>query len=748
MSDHERPEIYQQIEQAQDFSDLLVVKAGIEKSSDLLLAEFEEKILDKVLELLSDQREHHFCSSAEFSFLIAGLDSKLSTKYRHALTLATNAGMSNFQAFNRTWEKFLQEHGEKLKSFGKNIDVSPLLKEPLTQSRINGVRGAINQQQFDSTGESSQKRKRTKTTEQSIPEIGQFPFKEIVDNLYQLSLAALQCRNGEKQLMTLEIFEDLSLDKTDDSYDLFDALKFAHLHHPDSEVRRRAQYVLETFTALGAYVAEDIRGRTNAFGEIEIVHLNPRKEVSQSQLQTNVRKSVVKGAILEETFDHPTTLSDDHLFEENIKSVGYNSISKMTQTGTALPAFHERPDSFIYDPLADEIIRFTMEQELTLLKKEGNFSGFVLPSGTASNQENILLTWRGNITRDDLKKLDSSTLLRLSVDLPNLLNLSNKPLEINDVAAILAFLRPELNLDETIPLTELKDQARGGMFPISKRGIRVNFDQSHNQDKLLAQIGLNRITFQRTTEPHHLQVSLQLGKRAFTFEVNEQMEAPTLAKLAPAEKAWIERVVFSYLLAVKNRDLYQTATISTKPITENQTSAISQTTEINQTENHARQEVSNSSHLYVLPFSHQPKDWEDPNSIVNLEVKEEFGYSLLELNLHFAMAQENLEYLDTIEDKTLRRIILSSLKRLEDKTNPENWKLSRVQSIKAQIKEIMLGEKTKSDSVNSMNKKETNDEDLENIALIGFKHEPTDPTGPPLQIKLSEVSSQLFAQIM
>jgi len=39
------------------------------------------------------------------------------------------------------------------------------------------------------------------------------------------------------------------------------------------------------------------------------------------------------------------------------------------------------------------------------------------------------------------------------------------------------------------------------------------------------------------------------------------------------------------------------------------------------------------------------------------------------------------------------------------------------------------------------------DNSSENIALIGFKHEPIDPSGPPLQIKLSEVSDQLFNQI-
>ena len=748
MSDHERPEIYQQIEQAQDFSDLLVVKTGIEKSSDFLLAEFEEKILDKVLELLSDQKEHHWCSSAEFSFLIAGLDSRLSNKYQHALTLATNVGMSNFQVFDRIWERFLQEHGNQLKSFSQSIDVLPLLKEEQVQSRINGARGAINQQRFNSTTETGQKRRRTKTPEQAIPEIDQLPFKKIIANLYQLSLAALQCRDNQKQMITLEIFENLSFDKMDNSYDLFDVLKFSHIHHPDHQVRKQAQYILETFTALGAYIAEDGIAKIDNSGKIETVYLNPRREVSESQLQINVKKSVAKGAILEATFNHPPFLEDDQLFDQNIKSVGFNSLTKMAKEKDAPPAFHERPDSFTYDPLADELIRFTMEQNLASLKKEGNFGGFVLPSRTTRNQENILLTWSGDITRNDLNKLDQSSLLRLNVDLPNLLNISNQPLEVTDVAAILVFLRPELSLDETTPLAELKDQARGGMFPISKRGISVNLDQSQGQDKLLAKIGLNKITFQRTSGPHNFKVSLQLGKRTFNLEINEQMETPALAKLAPAEKTWIERVIFSYLLAVKNRDLYQTSTDLNKPTAELPNSASFQSTEMNQLENHPRQEVSNSSHLYVLPYSHQPKDWDDPNSTINLEVKEEFGYSLLELNLHFAMAQQNLEYLDTLKDRTLRRIILSSLKRLEDKINPENWKFSRVQSINAQIREIMLGKKTESNSINSTNEKETDNEELENIALIGFKHEPVDPAGPPLQIKLSEVSSQLFTQIM
>lgn len=729
-------EIQQSIEQAQNLQDLILVKAGIEKSTDLLLVEFEEKILDRVLELLTEQEDRHWCTQEEFAFLVAGLDSRQKDKYKQLLTLATNTGISDFQSLNNLWSKFLQENEGKLKSFEQNTDVLPALQENHVRPRINGARRAINQGEFGPKSEGA-RRKRKPTPEQPIPEIDKLPFKEIVDNLYQLSLAALRCEDKQKQLVVLETFEDSSFDKQYEGYDLFDVLKFAHLYHPDVQVRRQAQYVLETFTALGAYVAEDIRGRYTDDGEIEIVHLSPRREASKSQLQDNVRKSVAKGAILETVFDRHITLADDRTFNREIKSVGFNSLTKMNEVGLNLPAFHERPESFTYDPLANEVVKFIMEQELLLLKKEGNFGGLVLPSRfTTNNPENILLTWRGNITRDHLKKMDPSMLLKLNVDMPNLLNVSNKPLEIVDLAAVLAFLRPELDLDESIPLEELKDQARGGMFPISKRGVRINLDKSQDQDKYLTEFGLKQITFKRTGGPNNLEVTLQLGKRTFSFEINEQMETPALAGLASAERNWLERIVFSYLLAVKNRDLYQSTNLA--PTAEKNEGNQNQETEEERVNGQKRQEASNSSHLYVLPYSHQPKDWDDPYSSINQEVKEEFGYSLLELNLHFSLAQQDPKYLETLEDKTLRRIVLASLKRLEDKDNPENWKLARVQNIKAKIREAMLGA--------GMAEEQIGEAETENIALVGFMHEPSNPVGPPLQVKINGVSSQLFAK--
>lgn len=737
MSESEPLENYQQIERAQKFSDLLPIYAGIKESSYLLLEEFEEKILDKVLELLSDQKEQHWCSHDEFAFLINGLNSKLSAKYQEALILATNMGMSDFQIFDHTLDKFFQEHKDKIEYFNQGTDaVSPLLKDTATQSRINGIRGAINQEEFDPKNETDKKRKRKGTPEQAIPKIDDLPFKKIISNLYRLSSEILKCKDREKQLIILETFEDLGYDKIENSYNLFDALSFTRLHHPDYKMRCQAQYVLETFDALSAYVAVDSRGKYDENGKLTITHVSSRRKERQAQMRVNLKKSKAKEIILRKVFEcPPISLADDRIFNKNVRSAGLDSFAKMTGSEQNLTAFCEKSDNFTHDPLANKLIEFIMEEELLLIKKEGNFGGFVLPSKTVNNQENILLTWRGNITLDNLDELDPSSLAEFRTNLPHLLNLSNKPLEVTEVAAVLAFLRPELNLNETTPLTELKDQARGGMFPVSKRGISVNLDQSQGQDKLLFQVGLKQLTFKRTVSPHNLQVSLQLGKRVFTFGINEQMEAPALSKLAPTEKAWIERVVFSYLLAIKNRDLYQTSTIAAKPIAENRT------TEIEQMEDYQRKEVTNSSHLYVLPYSYQPKDWDDPSSSINSEVEEEFGYSLLKLNKHFYLAQQDLKYLDTLEDKTLKRIILSSLKRLEGKINPGNWDESRVKTIKTQIRETMLGIEN---TVSPMNEK---DNSSENIALIGFKHEPIDPSGPPLQIKLSEVSDQLFNQI-
>ncbi len=747
MSKIEQSEIYQQIQQAQNLKELGLIKTEVASRSDLLLAEFEELILDKITELLSDKKEHYWCNQEEFSFLINGLGAnpKLNDKYKNALTLAMNMGMTDFKIFSPTLKQFVQENGNKLKSFNTSEDIFPLLEESkIIPSRIRGTRRAIEQQANGLTSESNSKRRHEQSkSPESIPKIDQLPFKKIINNLHQLSLVALQCRNSLKQLVVLRIFEDLSIDKPkkdqqgeaiEDYCDLFDVIKFTHIHHPDLQVRQQAQYVLETFTSLGAYVAEDMIGRTNDLGEVvEIISVNPNEETSQSELQANVKKSIIKVAILEKIFEQSSnTLSDDRKFDEILRFAGFNSRIEMAKKTDNLPVFCEKIENYASDPLANELIKFAMEKELDLLKKEGDFGGFVIPSQFAQNQENSLLTWRGNITRNDLDKLDPASILELKANLPHLLNTSTKPLEIAEMAAIVTFLRPELDLDETTPLTELKDQARGGMFPISKRGISVKLDQSQGQDKLLAQIGLKQLTFRRTTSPHNLEVSLQLSKRAFVFEINEQMETPALFKLAPAERAWVERVVFSYLLAIKNRDLYQTSAVVSKQTSENQA------TETRQTEDHQRKEATNSSHLYVLPYSYQPKDWDDPNSFINLEVKEEFGYSLLELNLHFSLAQQNLKYLDDLKDRTLRRIILSSLKRLEDKTNPENWNESRVQTIKAQIKEIMLG------TGNSTFLTNEKDDNPENIALIGFKHEPIDPAGPPLQIKLSEVSNRLF----
>ena len=47
---------------------------------------------------------------------------------------------------------------------------------------------------------------------------------------------------------------------------------------------------------------------------------------------------------------------------------------------------------------------------------------------------------------------------------------------------------------------------------------------------------------------------------------------------------------------------------------------------------------------------------------------------------------------------------------------------------------------------NNISREKNGANESENIALIGFKHEPSDPVDPPLQVKLSEVSSQLFSQ--
>lgn len=704
-----RLETQQKIEQAKNLPELILIHTGIQKSTDQLLAELEDKILAKALELLTKQEDRHWCNQDEFAFLIAGLNSEKKEKYKHLLTLATNTGIEDFEPLNIFWTKFSEQNIAQLQLSRNKAIVSSLLKESSAQSRINATRHTINHREKEQKNERNRRKKQI-TSEQPIPGIDKLPFKEIVTNLYELSLATLRCQHQQNQSIVLEIFKNSSFDKQYAGYNLFDLLKFTHLHHPDLQVRYQAQYVLEAFTALITYI--------------------PTKQTIQTKSPNN-HESVIKGVILETIFDSHQTLPDDEKFAREIKSVGLNSMLAV-MTGN-VPAFHERPESFADQPLANEVIKFILEQKLLILKDK-NVGGFVLPSGFASDHpENILITWRPNITHRNLVHIDRSMLSKLKTDMPHLLEVSDKPLEVVDMAAILAFLRPELDLNETITLKELKDQARGGMFPISKRGIQIDINEAKDKDQYLTKFGLQQITFKRSSDKNNLKVTLKLGTRTFSFEINENMETPALANLAEDERNWLERIVFSYLFAVKNRDLYQSANIVAPRDNHDQKITT------DSADGEKRREASSGPHLYVLPYSYNPQDWADPNSVINQEVKEEFGYSLLELNLCFIQAQLHPEYLETLKDITLKRIIFSALKRLENKHMPENWTFQRAAKINNKIREAMLGAGIKEEQIKQIDA-------ADNIALIGFKHEQSEPTEEPLKITLNGISNQLFAK--
>ena len=120
------------------------------------------------------------------------------------------------------------------------------------------------------------------------------------------------------------------------------------------------------------------------------------------------------------------------------------------------------------------------------------------------------------------------------------------------------------------------------------------------------------------------------------------MESKDLAELPEVERVWLERVVYKYLIALKNRDCIRVEKLATN----NQLEVVAEEDAVSdgQLEKQKKEEATRASHLYVLPYSFQPKDWDDPDSMKNNEVKKEIGFSLLELNQHFVLAQKDSQY--------------------------------------------------------------------------------------------------------
>lgn len=709
----------EEIARTRSVVDLVQLFKRVASSEQLLLRSYEESILDRVIVLLSDQERSEFVTLEGYRFLLAGLTGGLAEKYQQALHLAINMGLADFAGFNRLSEQLNQE-------LAKNPQLSGpvLLKSAEFAPKINGVRGAINNPQLAKGGRRGQK-----LEAQAVPSMESLPFAEMVANQYRFVLAMLQDQEQQQQLEAFEIFENSSINSLLDDFNVHDVVLFAQRFHPDSLVRQQALYVLEAITAAQAYIAEQVKTDRSENGRIKQLLINPQYQEKFAGLGKSRYRGDLHGAIMEAIFDHPTTQSNDAYFVDVMKVAGLRSERGLRSA----PAFHERADR-LADPLASEALALVMKGELKGFRDHHDYDGFVLPYSANVHGENVLMTWHKNITRDMLGDLKSGDLSHVKVDLPKLLSLSNEALRPTELAAVLAFLRPEVALGNELSLAELKNQARGGMFPISKRGISVRLDGRQEGDQLLTQMGLSKISFKRLAGPQTLSVSLKFGRRDFTFTINDNMEAPELAAMAPAEKDWLERVVFAYLVAVKNRDLYQ------QEVLKGDVADVEgiEEADLPPEQSEQRRGTSRSSHLYVLPYSHQPKDWDDANSEINLDVKSELGYSLYELNQHFVLAQENLAYLDTLNDETLKRIIVSALKRLEGKMEPENWRSERVQEIGQKIQAALLG-KNPDENVGSKAL------ELENVALIGFKHEPEDPVGEPLQMRLATVAKQLFA---
>ena len=452
--------------------------------------------------------------------------------------------------------------------------------------------------------------------------------------------------------------------------------------------------------------------------------------------------SQAKAAILSIVLDLSGDKDSDENFFRNVHQLGEvkNKIIKAKSKPLAL--LH-RPDDFSHAPLADKALKLGLDLQLDIIKAYGGYDGFVFPSHTVNfPPENILLVWEKYITKDQVDSSDINPQYFIDL-LPHIAILSNEDLRNSEVAALLAFLRPDEELDQAMSLEDLKNEARGGMYPLSKRGVTIVIDSNNGKDALISKTGLERITFKRNKKNRTIQVIARFGHRDFIFSINEDMSIPKLKppteeeiknnsqreSLASAESEWLQRVIFSYLVAIKNRDIYQCTKIDGDEI-KNETLRLAAV----EGSQESRTTSTRGSHLYVLPYSQQPQGWDDSKSEINKEVENEIGYSLRELNFHFTQAQKDTEYLNGVTDESLKRIVISSLKRLEGKEDPENFSEGRSEAIKKRITEVFLGE---SDQIDIQG--------VERLAMIGYRHEPEDPAGPPLILRFSFVSENLFA---
>ena len=742
-------DVLNQIEASQKITDLLLIHGGILRDEQLLLANFELTIINKVIELLSNPNERYWCTAEEYQYLVRGLSSELSDKYKEAIGLAFNQGIEDFNVITPVLQKLMDKNQEQFRNYDNEIDFSVLITtDPEMLAKINGARRAI---KSGAERVRRGKRNRRAPTEEEAPELSQLPFQEILNNAYNYALAILSIPDKEVQIAALNIFEELTIDKIDNSPNPFDVLIFIERFHPEIDSRSKSQQTTIAFESIGAYISRDLFARVDDAGQIISAAINPDRPYLQPFLPANHQMMKARIAILRAIFDQVKPETTANVFSRNLDSQPGLITRKalLENTSAPPPIFCERPDSFIDQPLADRIIALCLNGELEILRSNGKHDGFVVPSAKSGSGENVLLTWENGITRSQIPKNDNHA-SAIESHLPQLATLFKENLRVSEIAVLLAFLRPKIELDSVTSLNELKDEARGGMYPISKRGVTIQLDSSNKKDALLLKTGLSQITFKRIANNRSLKTIVRFGRRDLMFTIDEDMNAPELENLAVAEKEWLQRVIFSYLVAIKNRDIYQH-----KPMAPNeQTNGDEDLTTLTQPgktkEAPKGHEGSSGSYLFVLPYSHRPKEWDDPYSAINLEVREEVGYSLLELNLHFALAQKDTGYLQAFQDETLKRILVSSLKRLEGKNFPENWSSTRAEEIRQKINAFMLGETAESTFKNPIPDiiiSEFSVQDPEKLAMIGFRHEPEDPAGPPLRLKFATVSENLFKNI-
>lgn len=676
------------------------------------------------------ERSFEPVSVEEFSRLITNLtaeDESLRQKAEDALTEALNLGLSDFAVFDRLISKIIADKREG--QFFAFADASARIDSPYL-SIINGLKKAINEGNFEGK---SKRRRRGKLENQSAPALEKLPFKSMVENLSNFCLAAANIENGQQQTAAVQLYESLTIDNSNPEFNIHDAVQFVSKYHPDQDLRDQAFYAGETLVSLETLVGED------ASSEAAMEKMKRLFTEDQGQYQKMVSTmaySQTKTSILRVVFERFVEANDDYQsFLEQVNNAGV--LSRKVMGDRKLPAFNERLDPF--GDLANACLALTLKFELKNIREGGDFDGVVLP---ADRMGAILLTWKNDITREEVqpyidgekKSVELADKVRhASYELPKMLELSNEPLRVSELAAVLAFLRPEEELDQKSDLEEFKKEAQGGMYPISRRGVSIRLSERQGNEDLLLKTGLSKITFKRFAGPNELEVRLRFGKRNFGFRIDESLESKGLEELPAAEKAWLERVVYQYLIALKNRDLHQVEKLATESQLEEAVEDGSSEEVV--AEKQERKEITKASHLYVLPYSHRPHGWDDPNSEINLEVKKEIGFSLFELNQHFVLAQQDKNYLDQLDNESLRQIILSSLKRLEGKVEPANWKKERVEEIKGTIKSAFLGEKPE---------RKVDLSEMDNVALIGFKHEPENPVGQPIQLKLPSASLDLF----